>query len=698
MKTLHISKHKLNCTASLLLAATLTMGFTACNDDNDDLIAKEEAQTPNNPKLGEDQTTKEFLTDWENCQVIKMVGIENEQYLPWYGASGNNIPNEIAFDIKKADGWEMAFCELNDPNANKNRMFGLYNKYTGILRVFHYIEDTPAAANELIYWVAAIKSSMLDDRYPLYHLMEYGVPSSHAWGTTLDSKALLRTASVEQDPFSCYISPYTERNIRTITPNWHCFDIDISGYLPEGKNWREGLSQQGQITIFPVTVSKSDVSLTGELFGSIEGSITDQQVKETGGGNSMSGVCGILNSISSIMSGQIPSAQTYYMALNNKDIPEWKRSLFPYLSMGSLALNVTSAILGYFGEEEPVVREIIPGKIDLGMNAEINLSGVISAYTANNEAALKMTPELMNTGNGNGNLGAGVWGLAEDPVIYVSKEDLMAGVDHMNISYDGTNYMNSEFYDYDVRLVSFFDPRTVKVNLNTELFHNIQNVVVTSNYGIYTNRETGYTKDYRNFMMFEEYPTFGLTNGKTGMSRLNSKTTPHIHQVDINDLVVSGYEVAGDKGNTVTPGAEYGPFELEDVCRFVTLPGSNTSIYGRQLLAMGKEMVMMPQVFVPCTKDGEIEAPQMPDFLVTVNVTFTSDEGSFHYSKTFIPQVELIGHNDLTQFYRELSAYAAKCESEEPVGTLANNSSVNVYDKHSDLFLARTLKMLSKCK
>ena len=695
MKTNNISQHMLHCTAAFLLAATLSMGFTACHDDSDDPITGE--PTLGTPKLGQDQTSIEFLTNWENCQVIKMVGIRNEQYLPWYGASGNNIPNEIAFDIKKENGWEMAFCELNDPNANKNRMFGLYNKYTGILRVFHYIDDTPAAANELIYWVAASKSS-LDDRYPLYHLMEYGIPANHAWGTTLNNKALLRTASVEQEPFSCYISPYTERNIRTITPNWHCFDIDLSGYLPEGKNWREGIAQQGQITIFPVTVSKSDVSLTGELFGSIEGSITDQQIKETGGGNSMSGVCGILNSISSFMSGQIPSAQSYYSALNNKNIPDSKRALFPYLSMGSMALNVTSAILGYFGEDTPVEREIIPGKIDLGMNAKINLSGVISAYTANNEAALKLTPELMNAGNGNGNMGAGVWGLAEDPVIYVSKEDLMASVDHMNIGFNGTDYSNAEFYDYDVRLVSFFDPRTVKVNLNTGLFHNVRDVVVTSNYGIYTNRDAGYTKDYRDFMKFEDYPTFSLTNGKTGLCRLNHSTTPHIHEVGINDLVVGGYELAGDKENKVTPGAGYGPFEKEDVCRFVTLPGSDNSVYGRQLNAMGKEMIMMPQVFVTCTKDSKFVAPQMPDFLVTVNITFTCDEGSFQYSKTFIPQVKLIGHNDLSKYYDELSAYAAMCQAEVPVGSLANDRSVNVYDKHSDLFLTRTIKMLAKCR
>ena len=406
----------------------------------------------------------------------------------------------------------------------------------------------------------------------------------------------------------------------------------------------------------------------------------------------------MLNSISSLMGGQISSSNNYYNALNNKNTPQALRSLFPYLSMGSMALNVTSAILGYYGEDTPVKREVIPGKIELGIDADINLSGVISAYTANNEAAIKLTPELMNDGNANGNLGAGVWGLAEDPVIYVSKEDLLANVDHMNINYNGSTYGNSEFYDYDVRLVSFFDPRTVKVNLNTSLYHNIHDVVVTTNYGIYTDRKVGYTKDYRDFMMFENYPTFSLTAGKTGLSRLHKKTIPHIHEVDMNDLVVSDFELPGNKKNNaaVNYSEAYGPTEAVDVCQYITLPGSNIAVYGRKFNALGKEMVMMPQVFVPCTKDGKIEMPQMPDFLVTVNVTFLCNEGAMQYSKTFIPKVKLIGHNELADFYLGLKQYSDLCKDGFPVGTLANHSGIRVYDRHSDLFLTRTLKMIEQ--
>lgn len=84
----------------------------------------------------------------------------------------------------------------------------------------------------------------------------------------------------------------------------------------------------------------------------------------------------------------------------------------------------------------------------------------------------------------------------------------------------------------------------------------------------------------------------------------------------------------------------------------------------------------------------------MPDFLVTVNITFECDEGSMCYSKTFIPQVKLIGHKDLADFYQSLDYYSKKCAVGQAVGSLANNRAINVYDRHSDMFLARTLKML----
>lgn len=678
---------------SLLMTTATTTALTACSDD--DPVMEEQMPTMltgGKPMLGDDATKRAFLTDWENCHTVRIAGIENEVNCPWYGATAQDIPADVCFDIKKKNGWEMAFCELNDVNAPSTRMFGLYNRYTGVLRVFHYIEKATGYGDELVYLVAGSESRK-DDRYPLYHSMEYGIPACHQLGTTLDNSVKLQSAGATQDAFSCYVAPYTKKGVRGVTVNWHCFDIDLSGYLPQGKDWREGVPQLGQLAIFPITKTTSDITLTGSLLGSIKGSFTDPQITETGGGNSMSGICSTLNTISSLMSGSVSSTNVAYSVMGNAKIPEAMKALTPYLSVGSMGLNITSAMLGWFGgEQAPVTSDTIPGKIDLGLNADINLQGVIAGYTSNDEGGLNLTPELMAASNPYGNLGTGVWGLEEDPVVYISDEDLMAATDHINMNITDKGYTNSEFKDYDVRLVTFYDPSSIKLNLNTDIFHNIRDLVVTTNYGVYTNRQIGNTDSYRRLMKLNSRPTFKINNGRTsGLVRLNRATNPVIHQIDINDLIVDGYELPGDKTTTASNSEE---MKELDKCSFTKLPGSDINIYGRQVNMLGQQIVMMPQVFVPYVDGGIISNPVTPDFLVTVNVTFVCDEGAMQFSKTFVPQIKIIKHYELMSHLYRLNEYCQKSANNFPVATLNNNPAVKVYDHHSSLFMKRTIKML----
>ena len=693
MKTRFYYISNMKVMAAFLMASVLSTGFTACSSDDD--FVEETPSMLGRPMLGDDMTKDEFMSDWENCHTVKIAGIQDEVNCPWYGASAQNIPDYVRFDIKKEKGWEMAFCELNDPNAVRTRMFGLYNKYTGTLRVFHYIDNPTGYGSELVYLVSASESE-LDDKYPLYHSMEFAVPANHEYGTTLVPKTKMNVGNTKQEVFTSYVAPYAKKDTRGVTVNWHCFDIDLSCYTTTGADWRSGMAQQGHITIFPVTSTTSNVTLTGSLLGSIKGSFTDPVVIETGGGNSMSGVCSTLNTISSLLSGSVNNACSTFALMNNNIAPGFVKGTAPYLYAGSMALNITSAIIGWCSEDEPVTRDTIPGKIDLGLDASINLSGVISGYTSNGEGGVVVTPELISKGNVEGDLGRGCWSLAADPVIYISKEDLMSSTDHLNLGVNGSTYNNSEFYDYDVRLVSFFDPASVKVNLNTDLYHNIKDVVVSTNYGVYTDRQLGCTDQFRRFLMLSERPSFSISGGKTsGVVRLNESTLPHIHQVDINDILVSNYEEEGNKTSAPSPYFEY---QETDVCNYVKLPGSDINVYGRQLDLLGKKIIMMPQVFVPFVKGGAISNPMTPDFVVTVTVTFKCDEGSMQLSKAFIPKIQLIGHNELSGWYNRLKQYSDKCAKEQPVGTLANNSSINVYDKHSNVFLERTIKMLNKVK
>ena len=680
-------------TTALMLSAMFTLPFTSCSDDMiEDLPEASSSEFP----FGEDRTKDEFLTNWENCNTVKIAGVGDEIYCPWYGAAAQNIPDYVRFDTKKEMGWEMAFCELNDPNASSTRMFGLYNRYTGILRVFHYIENATGYGSELVYLVTGSETSS-DDRYPFYNFMEYGIPSSHAYGSTLIPNFKLTTGEASQEAFSCYVAPYTKWNARGVTVNWHCFDIDLSGYLPEGIDWRHGMAQRGQLAIFPITKTSSDITLTGSLLGSLEGTFSNPQIVETGGGNSMSGICGTLNTINSLMNGKMTSVNNTYNMMNNKNLPSYMRSAVPYLSAASMGLSITSAILEWAGDETPLKRDTIPGKIDLGLNASMNLQGVISGYTSHAMGGLNVTPELMAAGNADGNMGKGVWSLATDPVVYVSNEDLMSSSDHFNLYINGETYSNTDFYDYDVRLVSFFDPASVKVNLNTDIFHNIKDLVVTTNYGVYTNRNMGYSDSYRRFLKLGDRPTFSLSGRSTsGIVRLSRTSMPKVHEIDINDLLVDDYEQAGNKIDK--PSSADVEMSEKDKCTYINLPGSNVNVYGRHLSLLGKEMVMMPQVFVPFEKGGTIYKAVIPDFLVTVTITFKCDEGCMQFSKTYIPEIKLVGHNDLGGWYNKLKEYSDLCAKEQPVGKLANNASIPVYDKHGDLFLRRTLKMLERVR
>ena len=694
MKTIinHINNKK--ALAAFFMAGALATGFTACSND-DDLPDEKTTSTLGNNMLGDDMTDKEFLENWENCSTVKIAGIRHEVNSPWYGASAQNIPDMIRFDVKKSDGWEMAFCELNDENAKRSRMFGLYNRYTGVLRIFHYIEDPTGYGSELVYLVKTGDSNT-DDKFPLYHTMEYSVPANHQYGVSLIPKAKLNVGNTGQDAFSCYISPYTIDDVRGVTSYWHCFDLDLSGYATTGGSWRSGLAQRGHITIYPITSTSSGITLTGSLLGSMKGTFTEPQVIETGGGNSMSGVCSTLSTIAGLLGGSVSSAAGAFGIMNNPQAPGSIKTVAPYLAAGSMLLNVSSAILGWVGGKEPVKRDTIPGKIDLGLDATLNLSGLISGYTSNNEGGVVLTPELINAGSSDCNISDGCWSLAEDPVVYISKEDLMCNTDHINLDVRGSNYSNEEFYDYDVRLVSFFDPTSVKLNLNTNVYHNIKDVVITSNYGIYTDRPLGNTDAFRNFMMLDARPSFSINGGKTsGLLRLNENTVPHIHDVDMNNILISDYETAGNKTSVPSSQSEY---KETDVCNYINIPNSNINVYGRQISLLGKKIVMMPQVFVPFVKGGEINNPVIPDFVVTVNVTFKCDEGCMQFSKSFIPQVKLIGHNELSGFYTRLKQYSDLCAQQRPVATLANKGSINVYDRHSSLFLQRTLKMLNQVK
>ena len=290
-----------------------------------------------------------------------------------------------------------------------------------------------------------------------------------------------------------------------------------------------------------------------------------------------------------------------------------------------------------------------------------------------------------------GHMGKGVWGLAEDPVVYIDKDVILSNKDRINFVNRGNNtYSHTEFEPYALRMAWFLDPTSVKVNLNPELFPDVQEVSVTTTCGVYPTRAYGNTDAYRRMLMLEDRPVVDISSGKGvgKLVRLSTTSTPRLVVVRPEDLLATGsneYETAANS-------------------RFFTQSVANSNdlgmhFYGHMVHEMGQDIMVEPQVYLPYTlKDGTyyFNGPTAPDLVVTVHAVFESQGNTFHYSKLFIPRIEVVDHNTFKTKGQNLKDFANKCRNNQATGTLANKPGVKVYNPDGHRLLEKTLRLLEK--
>ena len=662
------------------------------------------------------ESNPSFLTDWQNCEDVYLEGIAERQYTPWAGFSYSDIGDHVRFDVQKEAGWEMAFCQLNDPQNKNARLFGLYNRYTGILRVFSYVLDPgqQGYGREMGYKFMTDGTNNLP-RYSFYNSMEYAIPICHDYNNanTFDKGVILKTGETPYKPFEVMISAYTTHTKPTgVTAGWHCTDYDFSGFTERCINWAgdnpEEIKKDKRtlLTITPYTTDEEEVLLTGSILGNLKGEFTDPEVHKEVTGTTLSTITQLVGTLAGGYSGLFSALGSGYgmqnACKNLRGVPGQGAigaQLIGGLSIGALVASGVGTIVKivdqFAGKPNEKVT-VTPGKIDMAINAKVDLSGTISRWNSINDAGLRITPELLSTTKPSKNeidsmwFGSGCFGLAEDPVIYISKEDLLTVKDRINITKKGGSIESALFRNDSVRLVSFLDPRSVKVCLNTDLYHGIDSVHVLINYGVDLNRPVGNTDCYRQMLKLDERPTFSIMPTKGG-DQLSFMTTPKLHVMRKAEVLKNDFYT------------ENAPDSVKLDHQLYTAHNDSLPIYGRVHRVADKRIVMDPQVFVPFRHEensSTVYDAIAPDFLVTVTVAFRCEEvpdGVF-FSQVYIPKIELIGHNDLATFYDELKKYSDKSLNNQAVGTVFNASNIKVYDHSGEAFLGKTLNILNKCK
>ena len=624
----------------------------------------------------------DFYTDWENFSTIKINGKANPVATPWMVESQNNIPLELAEQYKKEHGWEMAFCSLNNTATDRLCYFGLYNKYNGTLRVFHYLNDPTGYGQEISYqvWMGSQSSS---NNAPYYNSFELGIPANHSFDKgNLNKNSNFVGNAKQSQPFMTWVTPYM-RFSNSLVEGWYCFDLDMSGYIPGGTQWRD-VSDNLKMSIVPVIRNTQDITLRGTLAGDLGGTFDNPQTIQKGTGNCLSGVCGILNMAGGMMSGQLGTASQYAMTLSQPGTMAAKMGSGSFY--GGLAMSTASSILGIVGDllttEEPEYQ-YIPGRIDMKLDAQLDLSGTISNYTSSKEAIFNVSKDNINTTNGDaGHFGRGIWGLAEDPIVYVDADDLLADYDHFTIynKFDGKNqYYSSDFNSYGVRYVYFLDPASVKLNINTDLFPDVQNVTMSTVCGVYPSRQSGYADAYRSFLCLDN-PEFKLATGTFNeVLRLGPNSKPRIIKLSPRELLATG------------------PDEYETVAnsKKVQQKGASHSYYGYVVNAGNKDIIVNPQIYMNITQpNGHINNPRLPsDLIVSVQITFEANNSTFIFTKCFVPRIVMISHEETMQKYEQMLDFFLN-----PVTNLANAPSVKVKHPRYDIHYAKPVHMLGLVK
>ena len=646
-----------------------------------------------------------WFNNWENVDRVMLSGIDEPQYTPWADNAELSCSPDFVSGLTKKNGWEMVFSILNDPAAKGIRYFGLYNRFLGTLRVFCYVDDPGTTQNEAAFEVRMGVEGT--NRYPFYNGLAFSIPTSHSVANNnLNLSVNIIDAEACCNTFHDVVSPYTESISKSLKKGWNIFDVDCSGYVPNN-SWRED-NAKARLYINCVTQTNMAVSLSGKINAGINGTYRAQEVIQHGGVSGCAGAISLLKTVGNIAGGIAGSGAGGYAknVMDKRSFESgtqggptgWNNFMMGLKSAAgvvSVATGIASGVLSVLDAKTAEWYDTVPGKINLTMNGTVDLKGTIKGFNSNKVGSVMVTKKNIDAVNGtDGYFGKGILSLAEDPVICVAKEDIMAEVENFNLTSSAPGkYQSNDFASYGARLISFLDPTSIKLNLNTELYGGVRGVCVSATYAVIPAGAYGYTLPYCRAMSIDR-PTIDMSQGgKTGRIRFSTSSTPvRIHKIMPNEIMLT----------------EADDPETTENCMVYKQEGADFYYFGRLLDAGGKDVISQPQVYIPWHTEEYKEADNnrgsityagdgvIPDFVVGVTVVFFVEgtPNKYVFTQQYIPKIKLLSHNELLEYREKLHQYQNKCDAGDPVTTLANDPSVEVYDPVP--LLDKTLKILDR--
>lgn len=581
---------------------------------------------------------KDFNKEWwKQKQILYTTtvrvngkNVETSEYiaLPWADASSSNIP-DILFQgegLSANAGWRMAynlFTASTNGNKNSYPYFALYNKFTGTLRVFYYQKAGVGTGGELSF--AVTPDTWMSPKFPFYHSLQYGIPVCNK---DVPQKRNILNIVDGNSVFQQLYTPYVKSSV-SLQKGWYCFDIDMSAYNPEVTS---PFRADDKMSINCMTSSNASITLAGAIDGTSSGTIDHLFSSSTSSGKG--------KSIIDILKPEFGNVKATIESVKKGDY--WGAAFKGAMSIYNIVKSVSAS-----DNEDAADETQEPPTIELSHTGKLSLNGYMTSNTSNDAIGATFSYSAFAESD---SIGAGVWSLRKNPVIYVVKDVLLGDAKELTAVVGENGYLlgPKDPAEYNLRLLTFLDPSSLRANINTKAFNKIENVKMSYTYGVYPNQPFGHTDPYRKNLL--EFHTKGLLEEPVFINK--SENLNKVYKSFSSTFANMRYVCSPLKENAYPTAYDNAP------ARFYSQNGAKFKYYGNAGNTLDSNdmnfFIVDPIVLLPYEYkkkkpedsygEGIFYDFVAPDFVVGVMLTFdyTAPDGTKKtacFSKRFIPTI-----------------------------------------------------------
>jgi hypothetical protein len=565
----------------------------------------------------------------------QVFGFEHHK-LPWSrGANESpNLPESIWKEVwndgvKEGNPWRLAMMQIGENSTKNGNFLAFYNKYTGVLRFFFYVHEG-ITSNGSTHWWGLQMNDLLASR----SVFRYGVPLDRNI-TNAASKAALN----QPDFMGQLVTPWVANNFNgaslPLQAGWWAYDLDLSLYRGTEATISTIGDRDNALLMNLFAKENMQAQLSSLFEGTIDGNI-DLEATYANSENGKSGGIGeIVGKVKDIGMG----LKDIFDAAMKDDVGGSLKGL--------VALGKKGAIMAGLMEEE---KEVDPkqltgmkGSINMTMKGKMDTKGMLSTERGINGFAGMVLKRDNFLYDNIPTFGEGVWNLETPPVVYFTNAYVdwryyykwwQNGPDSSDGGIGFVYYTDkkspfggqSVTRDYTLQSesnepfrghVAYFDPSSIKIKLNPNLFtpEEIASAKVSAVCGVRKGMAHGSHESYRQAQKLRG-SEFGINGNVEYPNRA------------FGEAPFDGLSGADDKMGLGT-GVK---FAVD------TYKGRQFGLFGRG----DSDYLIEPQSI-----HGNAGSDCMPAYEITVTVTVMHNGKPIIYSRNYLPEYKEININNI---------------------------------------------------